>query len=430
MVAPISLSNMQNMAMMESMLYGGVGMNPNSAAPNYLNGYYGVSNNSYNPYNYNQYGYNQYTNPSVYNQQDYAKPASVNKADFNTLAEYYAENLEPSQSLLAAGAGGALFGMMFHPRLVAHTYNSISTLGEMKKMFADVKVEGKTLNKLWKENNAVMRDAYYNMHRLEARAKSKAGLFRKSYSNEDYKKLKGLMEEALQSGKIDEVAKASAQLNHAYVSDGLIPRGWNKVKNILGFKSEVSSVTSKLADTATIASNAKILLEKPTFLQSLKRSVGGPVGAVFQIGMEALMGIPKIKTAFSKDKETGWKQVGQTTVKGLGNAAGWVAGEALGVWGAAKLGATIGTAFGPGVGTVIGGIAGIVCGSIGCCLAGKLTKKLVGDDVANKVEAENLVKTQEGQAQLLQFAAEKAQSGEKMDKNTQLAFGRLLTQYA
>ena len=72
---------------------------------------------------------------------------------------------------------------------------------------------------------------------------------------------------------------------------------------------------------------------------------------------------------------------------------------------------------------------GALCGSIGMWLAGKATRAIVGEDVADKIQAENMTKTQEGQAQLLTYTAQKVQEG-KADKETALAFGRLASQYA
>lgn len=148
------------------------------------------------------------------------------------------------------------------------------------------------------------------------------------------------------------------------------------------------------------------------------------------MAIELLLGWNNIKTAYAKDSETGNKQLCQTLVKGAGSAVGWAAGEALGIWGSAALGAKIGTLFGPGIGTAIGGLAGIICGSIGCWLAGKATKALVGDDVANQITADNMLKTPEGQVQLLQLTAQTAQNDKELDPKVAKAFQNLVTQYA
>ena len=162
-----------------------------------------------------------------------------------------------------------------------------------------------------------------------------------------------------------------------------------------------------------------------SFTKALKKG-GGVKGGIFFAAIELFMNWDKIKTAFSKDDSTGWKQVGQTTTKAVGNAIGWAAGEAAGVWAATALGAKIGTIFGPGIGTVIGGIAGFVGGSIGMWLAGKATKAIVGQDVADKVTANNLTKTPEGQTQLLSLVSQKVQSGEKVPENVIFSANKIL----
>ena len=161
--------------------------------------------------------------------------------------------------------------------------------------------------------------------------------------------------------------------------------------------------------------------------------------ALFFAGMNMLFSIGKIKTAFAKDKENeqqgvssnnGVKQLGQSVVKALGNAAGWTIGEAAGCAAFAKWGASIGTMFGPGVGTVIGGIVGLVGGGVGMAIFDKITKAVVGRDIADDIEAENLAKTQEGQAQLLQYTVKQAQEGKAIPVDVQQATQKLIAQYA
>ena len=141
----------------------------------------------------------------------------------------------------------------------------------------------------------------------------------------------------------------------------------------------------------------------------------------------------KIQKAFSKDSSTGWTQVGQTTAKGISSAVGWAVGEGIGAWAgglaAAKIGAMAGTAIAPGVGTVIGAVAGLVGGSIGMWLTGKITKKIIGQDVADKVEVENMKKTPEGQAKLLQLTFQQAQDSKKVDARTMQALQNVAKVY-
>ena len=148
------------------------------------------------------------------------------------------------------------------------------------------------------------------------------------------------------------------------------------------------------------------------------------------MGIEFLLSAGKIKTAFQKDNETGMKQLGQTAVKGAGNAAGWALGEAAGKWAFAKWGAKLGSKVHPLFGTLIGGVVGLVGGGLGMWLAGKGTNKLVGQDVADDIEAKNLASTQEGQVQLLQNTAQRMQKGENVSSSAQQAVQKAMALYA
>lgn len=432
MTLPIS-----SLANMEFMLYGGASGNMN--CPSYINGYKaGNLSSYYNPYGYSgivqtPWGTNQGVNQGVNvgqgvgqtNSQTGTQGATTNAgSDMETLVNYYADNLAPSESLASAVIMGGVSGaLMMNPRYIAHPINSFKGLKDVKEMFKSVKVDGSDLNKLWKENPTVMQDAYFRMHKAASRANSKLGLFRKRYTDAEYKELKKIMQEALDSKDIQKIAEASKKLENVYISNGHIPSFWKKIRG-----KKVTTVAEKLADNAGIKEGAEALIKsnKMSYLNRFKHSLGGKMAILFA-GIEILTNIGKIKTAFQHDKENpngeklGMKQLGQTTVKAVANTVGWAAGEAAGIWAATKLGATIGTAFGPGVGTAIGGIAGLIGGSICMWLTGKATKALVGDDVANKVEAKKLAQTPEGKAQLLTLVAEKAQKNEDVPQNVMFA---------
>lgn len=466
MVLPI-----QSLMNMEMQLYGGIGMNAN--APSYINNYQCASNLFMNPYmnpTFNGYNYN---HNNLYNQnntafgqiipqgyveqaqaQNQAQPQAstnvsvpfeaLNDDEIKALQKNYAESLSPSESIGSAAFGGATFGAIMAPRLIVHPIQSIRGTFDIKPMFSDIKKSGTWLNTTWlnKETNYVLRDAYAEMHKAASRSHWKIGLFRSKYKPEDYEKIKKIMQEALDSRDEKLIREATQKLKHINKANGLLPRAFNGIKGFLGLKTQELNITNRINEvhgSKTNTETVKLISEKAskvaaekagmTFKKALKRG-GGIKGGLFFMGMELLFNFGKIKTAFSKDKKTGMKQLGQTVVKGAGSAIGWAAGEAVGVAGAAALGAKIGTLFGPGVGTIIGGLAGIVCGSIGCCLAGKVTNKLVGKDVADKIEAENLAKTEEGQLQLVQAAAEKIQSGKPIDPNAQNAVQKVLSLYA
>lgn len=432
-IAPI-----QSLAGMETALYGGLG--PNSSAPSYANGYMANSNIWADPYgnygygNIPNYNYQLSQNNGAINPTQTIQNTSNNEQqNWNILAKDYAKSLEPSEGFVGATVGGAAFGIINNPRLIAHPINTIKGFKDVKEIFKGVRQEGSALNKLWKQNSVVMEEAYAQMQKLSSRAAGwKAGLFRKQISDAEYKQLKGIMERAIKSGDINKIAEASQTLKHCYVSDGVLANGFRKVKGALGFNAEAPTVAKRLTETGKIAEKTTELLKhgpKMTYMDALKKG-GGVKGGILFAALEFVMSYDKIKAAFSKDSSTGWSQVGQTAVKGAGSAVGWAAGEALGVWGAAKLGAAIGTAFGPGVGTAIGAVAGLIGGSIGCWLAGKATHAMVGQDVGDKILAQNKTKTDEGKLELLQYTMAKAQSGEKLSPNVQKATEELLAQYS
>ena len=246
------------------------------------------------------------------------------------------------------------------------------------------------------------------------------------------------LENAKKTGNIDEVAKATEKLRYAYCRNGKVFKAadWIRTK-IFRMESKLQNPLEMLKNTAEIDKNAATLLgrDKMTFGKAFEKA-GGKLGLAFG-AIEILMNMGKIQTAFEKDKEDqalgkkdknlGWKQLGQTTVKAAANAGGWMLGETAAIWAWSKVGATIGTAVGPGVGTLIGAVVGFVGGSLTMWLAGKATKKLVGEDVANKIEAEKLAQTSEGQTELLKSALEAAQKGQPMDTATQAALQKAVT---
>jgi hypothetical protein len=429
MVAPIS-----SLANMEWQLYGG--MNTNLNAPSVTNNFRGaVAMNPYlyssaTPYMYpsiypttNQNYTNSYNSQANTSTTDQTGLAQINNSNSNAvdiLADYYKKGLAPSEGLAGAAISGAAFGLISNPRFIAHPINSIKGISDVKEMFKGVKTEGSALNKLWKSNDGVMREAYFQMQKASSRANSKLGLFRKRYSEAEYNQLKTIMEKALKTGKIEEIAKASETLKSAYATDGYIPSLWKKMKNVLGFTTETKDFASRIGDKATIAEGTKELLKsskKMSFLKTLKHC-GGIKSGLFFMGIELFSNFEKIKTAYGKDSKTGNEQLGQSLIKGAGSTLGWFAGEAAGTWAMTTLGAKIGTMFGPGVGTAIGGLVGLIGGSIGMCLAGKATNAIVGQDVADTVTANNLKASTEGKTELLKYALEKVQAGEKVDPTT------------
>ena len=449
MIAPIS-----SLANMEMALYGGFGSN--AMAPSYLNGYMG-GNGASSYMNPTFQGYaNNYGNNSIYNNASFGQniPAGysaaasqqaqgsvfqgLSNAETQALMDDYKKSLTPSEGFFACAATNAAFGAVMNPRLIFHPWNTINSWSATNKAFAGVKEAGSALNKLWvnPENSNILREAWLQHNKALARCNKKLGWIRRSYlATGDKALIESIvkkLEGALAKGDMKLITEYTAQLKHAYgANPGALTKGVNWVKNLFGAGGGPTNVTAALADKEGIKSIVTELgkTKGTSYMDMLKRG-GGVKGGLFFMGIEFLLSFGKIKTAFEKDSETGWKQLGQTTVKAAGNAAGWALGEAAALWAFTKAGAAIGTAFGPGVGTLIGGAVGLIGGGLGMWLAGKATKALVGQDVADDIEAKKLANSQQGQVQLLQNTMQRMQSGEKVSPQAQQAVQKLMAQYA
>lgn len=440
------ITPMGSLMNMEYMLYGGAsGWNAN--VPSFVNGYRAnnvnfMGNYSGYPAQYNQSLYPQTVNPnsdydSFTPQKQNTNPQQVgfgaSKSDLDTLGKYYLQGMNPSESLTGAAAGGAAFALVNNTRFIAHPINSLSTIGKVEKMFAGVKDKNSKLYELWRngDTHQLMTDAYARMHKLEGGAKSRLGMFKARIDEATYKSLKSEMEAALKSGNKEAIATATEKIRVATnAKTGWLPRGWKKITG-----GEVADISKKIADDAAIKAAVKENVAKKgskTIAEQMKHGFKGQggMGGLFFMGIEFLTDWSKIKKAFSKDNSTGVKQLGQTTIKGAGSLIGWTAGEAVGAWAGAKLGALAGTAIAPGVGTAIGAVAGLIGGSIGCALMGKLTHKIVGEDVGSKVEVEDMKKTAQGQVKLLELTMQQAQSDKKLDPKVMNALNNVANAYS
>ena len=470
------IASVSQLANMEMALYGGFGSNMN--APSYLNGYTGSIQNIYNsPANifgntYNPtFGQNIPQGYDSYNGQQQTSNPTFNQGAFNALADCYAKNeLSLTQSFGTAVVSGGILGtLMQNPRAVFHPINYITTTaGKNKKLYDgikngyqgvnklfDLRGDNNKLKELWKNHSSIMEEAYSQMHRAEARANSKLGLFRAKYTTDEFKKLSDEMMKALKGKNIKEIAEATEKLRAANdCKNGKIFQAWNWIKNgfkngKVGLKNPLNESEKDLAnrtqkalkswgyETGKKGLNLNIAKPKMTISKSFMKK-GGLMGLAFGL-IQVALEWGKVSTAKKKDAENaqagvktnyGGEQTKQTLLKAGANTIGWAIGETLGTWGFAKLGAKIGTAFGPGVGTAVGAAIGFVCGSIGSWLADKASKKALGDDVANKIQAENLAKTEEGQAQLLQYTVDRIQNGKEITPEAQVAIQQLMAQYA
>ena len=194
MVNPISLMNM------ELQLYGGMGMNSTAPScmnnymgdsallksmtgqgvsfkgnnfqnygaqyQNYMSNYNTQQSSNSPGMNYTQYGENYAQNPqtsfgqtipqgyAAYTQgggvpDEYVSSSGgqqavsqlpfqgLSKKETDAIVNFYAENLEPSQSLVAAATSGVAFGaLMMNPRILAHPWNFLTTTFRVAFMFA------------------------------------------------------------------------------------------------------------------------------------------------------------------------------------------------------------------------------------------------------------------------------------------------------
>lgn len=445
MVAPIS-----SLANMEYALYGGVGLN--SAVPNYLNGYrdsinmYDSLANSYaymNPYMYNNSAYD--VNSSIYAQNGVgvnpymassqtpiaavnSQPA-VSESDIDKLAKFYRENLEGKEKLGGAAFGGLSFAAMENPQTLFHPMNAFNAVKPTDKIFNEAIKASPEVKKLWETEAKVMQDAYSQLFRTNRNAGSKwvtSKWFIKPMQEADRSALENIMKEALASGDKTKIMEATEKLRAANTLNGRIPSAINSVKKFFGFgKDKLPTAMESMNNAVAKGEVAKAVTERSSSF--LTRGLKEGKGWFF---FDLVLSSGKIISATKEGGvSSGAKQLGQSAIKSAGTAAGWVLGKAAGTAVGAKIGASIGTAVCPGLGTAIGAVVGFIGGSVGMWLMGKVTNAIAGTDEATRLEAEKMKKTPEGQAQLLSFAAQKAQEGQ-IDKETAMAFNNIAAQYA
>ena len=458
-----------NLANMEWMLYGGrSGMN--MSVPSMYNGYMGAYNtNLMNYANPIFKGYGNYNNKDIFtsvndatrvnnayqtaaegnSQVDWSKPQFKGLSDdLNELGDYYIKNSAPSESFMGAAVGGAAFGLMNNMRILAHPINSIKALSPTAKMFTDIGVDGSRLRALWQnpETNKVVAEAYGQMHKLNGAKFWRVGLFKAKLEGESLTKAENIitrMKSALSEGNAQKIAELSEEARRiTNAKTGYIPRVWRwlglnkpyqwfketsiaKSFGIGAAKPEIAEVAAKSVSEKAAAS---------TLSGALKHSCGignGVAFALFEAAFDLLDG--KIQAAFDKDNATGYKQLSQTAIKGVGSAVGWAVGEGIGTWAgtiaAAKIGAIAGSAVAPGVGTAIGAIAGLVGGSIGCWLTGKITHKVIGQEAGTLAKVEKMKQTAQGQQELLQLTLPQAMEDKKINQRTAQAINNVANFY-
>ena len=434
-----------NLANMEFMLYGTrVGMNMN--CPTYYNGYMGAVNNMnyYNPTfrgynNYNNYGnkdiFTQYNDATRVNNTirtaaegnskvDWNNPqfkGGITQEDIDNLADYYAKNNALEEGFAGALTGGLSWMAFEHAQSVFHPKNAWKGMKAAEEIFKNVPKE------FAKTNSALLQEAQIAVQQA-VRDTGKKGWWsqwlRRPLDEKAVKPLVEDMKKALRSGKVERIAEATERLQAARGMDGRI----------------AGTLTGRKTVAERLASKTKKIEEGKTNLLNMNKGVienkfGSLAKSAFKkdfVGFmifETLFNAGKIMTAFQKDTETGIKQTSQSLGKSALGTAGWCLGRAAGTWLGAKAGAAIGTAVCPGVGTAVGALIGLTVGSIGMWAGHKLGNAILGHDVADKVEAQQMAKTPEGRTELLQFAMQKAQEGKTDMKTNQIVY-KALNAYA
>ena len=430
-----------NLANMEYMLYGGrSGANMN--CPSVYNNYMTVPNyNMFNPMfrsvNPSMNGYNPYTlaADSIFTRPQTAAAAGTAAAatagaaalnnDLDVLADYALKVNEGGETFFGALTGGLTFAAFENPQNVKHWWNALKGVKEADKIF-DLKNDN--IKALWdnKETREIMQRAYSQTQAAYRRMGSKwAGVhnwFAKPFSDkkiisgtnlteQEYVKdiIKKLETEITKGAGADKeaIAKYTEQLRASRGMDGYIPSAWNKIRNFFVGSEKYKNLdaSERIAKKANqINEGTKILSAGTKFMKEFKGWF------IFEAAIETLTKI--IPTYAEGGTDAGNKQIVQSGVKAAASAGGWALGRVAGGVLGAKAGAAIGTMFGPGVGTAVGAVIGFACGCVGSWLAGKGVKALIGKDESEKLAESKMKNTQEGQAQLIQLAYQKAQEGE------------------
>ena len=422
-----------NLANMEFMLYGGKsGMN--MSCPSVYNGYHtnSVFTNPYNMYNNPSfYGYNNtnfgQTIPTNYSQNTTSQNQAasntsfqqgITQEDMDKLADYYAKNNALEEGFTGALTGGLSWMAFEHAQSIFHPKNAIKGAKAANEIFKNIPKE------FAKENSTLLREAHFAVQQA-VRDTGKKGWWSKWLRRPlDEKAIEPLVKEmksAVASRKVERIAEATERLQAARGMDGRIAGALTGRKTVAErLKSKVDTI--KKGKENLISMNSSVISNNFGNLikSSFKKDFVG-----FMV-FETIFNAGKIMTAFQKDTKTGIEQTGQSLGKSALGTAGWCLGRAAGTVLAAKAGATLGLGAGP-VGAVVGALIGFTVGSIGMWAGHKLGNALLGHDVADKVEAQNMAKTQEGQAELLQFAMQKAQEGKTDAKTNQVVYKALNT---
>ena len=445
-----------NLANMEQWLYG-YKAGSRMDCPSVYNGYYvpnSVFNTPYGMYNnpsfygYNNTGFGQNI-PSGYAQNTGSQTQAGNTSfqqgitqeDMDKLADYYAKNNALEEGFMGAATGGLSWMAFEHAQSLFHPNNALKGIKEAKEIF-------KVLPKDFAAKNAallqdaqiavqqVVRDSgdkgwwskwlrkplYIDNPDKIAKMDAAARQINQANKAEITRELNA-MKEAVRTGNVKGIAESTARLQATRGMDGKIAGIFSKGRTVAQRLSEKtkSGVIKKEAENLVKMNESVITRNFGNLAKSfLKKDFLG------FMAFETVFNIGKIMTAFQKDTKTGVEQTTQSLGKSAIATAGWCLGRAGGALLGAKVGATLGIAGGP-AGAAVGALIGFTVGSIGMWAGHKLGNFLLGHDVADKVEAQQMTKTQEGQAELLHFAMQKAQEGKTDARTNQIVYKALNT---
>lgn len=412
------------LANMEYMLYGGAS-GLNSSVPSMYNGYRANFSNS-NPYFMG--GYNPalggYYNPSVFTNPKAAAAAAglgtaaagagatavgVSEKDLDVLADYASKINEEGETFLGACTGGLTFAAFENMQNVKHWKNAWIGMKKADEMF--------NLNKeLWKTQPELMQNAYSQAQAAYRRLQEKKGLsgmFAKQVTGKDAEIVNKLLDDlknAVKHGNKDEIIRITHELKDARAIDGYITKPWNAVTGKKNFTVEQRLNNKKEARLKSIDEAKNALKTGESWFTGAKFMKEFKPWFFFELAIEGLTKV--LPTYMEGGADSGNKQLVQSGFKAGASAAGWAVGRLAGGWLGTKIGAAVGSAICPGVGTAVGAIIGFAGGCVGSWLAGKGLKSIMGKDESEKLAEAKMKKTQEGQAQLLQLAYQKAQAGE------------------
>ena len=325
----------------------------------------------------------------------------------------------------SGGIGATLAG--------AGVFGGVMAVPHMKTDDAVIKMfysgDPKTLE-LFKTHPDLMEEAQKAMRKLDnaykkdlKRAKNQKEKRRIKREQAQFRKR---MEEALKSGKEDDVAKltAEAQIGKS-VKNGRVARLKRTSKG-------KEAIRSREAGIRKANIEHKIKVKEPKAGTSFLRNLGGKSAfrnAGLFMALPLLMDAGKIKTAYGIDKETGNQQLKQSATKAGLSAVAFIGGDAIGKTVvkksmgriAGKIAAKaatkgIGKMFGAAIGSIVPGAGTLVGLTVGTLADFAIEKWVLPKIFKNDAVTEKQVKNMDDNT-LVQTIQEQYMQGKEIEKN-------------